>query len=162
MGWCARGGRTCWRAAAWAPRLLTMRKGVFQHPRHIPELDEEGEMVVHADVHLQTPNQKHRAAHQNEPSKPAQGVEFKVKLLQPASLNIFFLFLVSVLVLSSCYMAFKIVALEKRLNSLGSAPKTLCITDRRVTSMQKYVGSCLQTFKLEKIQRHLRKLLEET
>ncbi|CAB1332617.1 unnamed protein product, partial [Coregonus sp. 'balchen'] len=93
-----------------------------RHPRHIPELDEEGEMVVHADVHLQTPNQKHGAAHQNEPSKPAQGVEFKVKLLQPASLNILFLFLVSVLVLSSCYMAFKIVALEKRLNSLGSAP----------------------------------------
>ncbi|CAB1318682.1 unnamed protein product [Coregonus sp. 'balchen'] len=82
-----------------------------------------GEVAVHADVHLQTPNQKHGAAHQNGPTKPAQGVVHKVKSLQPVSLNtllLIYLFLVSVLVLSSCYMAFKIVALEKRLNSLSS------------------------------------------
>uniref|UniRef100_A0A8B9JWL1 GRAM domain containing 2B n=1 Tax=Astyanax mexicanus TaxID=7994 RepID=A0A8B9JWL1_ASTMX len=48
---------------------------------------------------------------------------YDVKALRPNSLNIllmFYLFLVCILVLSSCYMAFKIISLEERLVSLGS------------------------------------------
>uniref|UniRef100_A0A8C8EHF8 GRAM domain-containing protein n=1 Tax=Oncorhynchus tshawytscha TaxID=74940 RepID=A0A8C8EHF8_ONCTS len=129
------------------------------------------EVAVHADIHLQTPNQKHGAAHQNGPTKPAQGVVHKVKSLQPVSLNtllLIYLFLVSVLVLSSCYMAFKIMALEKRLNSLSSvgeyAHNENVVHHRSQVDFNAEIYGELSTnlFKLEKIQRNLRKLLEET
>ncbi|XP_056288422.1 GRAM domain-containing protein 2B-like isoform X2 [Pseudoliparis swirei] len=75
------------------------------------------EVSVHADVHLQTQSPKHGAAQKNGSpklkSKPSQPISLQAILL-------LYLFLVSVLVLSSCYMAFKIVALEHRLNSLVS------------------------------------------
>ncbi|KAF0031708.1 hypothetical protein F2P81_016263 [Scophthalmus maximus] len=82
-----------------------------------------GEVSVHADVHLQTPGLKHRAALNNGSAKPTRGVTLKGKSSAPMSLHailLIYLVLVSVLVLSSCYMAFKIVALEQRLNSLVS------------------------------------------
>ncbi|XP_044030046.1 GRAM domain-containing protein 2B-like isoform X2 [Siniperca chuatsi] len=82
-----------------------------------------GEVSVHADIHLQTPSPKHGAALKNGSTKPTRGVTLKDKSSQPMSLHailLIYLFLVSVLVLSSCYMAFKIVALEHRLNSLVS------------------------------------------
>ncbi|XP_034403612.1 GRAM domain-containing protein 2B-like isoform X2 [Cyclopterus lumpus] len=75
------------------------------------------EVSVHADIHLQTQSQKHGAAQKNGSPK------LKDKPSQPLSLQailLLYLFLVGVLVLSSCYMAFKIVALEHRLNSLVS------------------------------------------
>ncbi|KAI3362110.1 hypothetical protein L3Q82_012439, partial [Scortum barcoo] len=57
-------------------------------------------------------------------TNPTRGVTLKdSKSSQPMSLHailLIYLFLVSVLVMSSCYMAFKIVALEHRLNSLVS------------------------------------------
>ncbi|XP_010876345.1 GRAM domain-containing protein 2B [Esox lucius] len=130
-----------------------------------------GEVAVHADIHLQTPNQKHAAGHQNGPTKPIQGVVHKVKSLQPVSLNtllLVYLFLVIVLVLSSCYMAFKIVALEKRLNSLGPmgeyAHNENVVHHRSQANFNAEMYGELSTnlFKLEKIQRNLRKLLEET
>ncbi|PWA26535.1 hypothetical protein CCH79_00001157 [Gambusia affinis] len=81
------------------------------------------EVSVHADIHLQNPSQKHGASLKNGQSKPTHGLTPKDSSSQPKSLHVIlfiYLFLVSVLVLSSCYMAFKIVALEHRLNSLLS------------------------------------------
>ncbi|KAJ7988535.1 hypothetical protein DPEC_G00324580 [Dallia pectoralis] len=132
-----------------------------------------GEVAVHADIHLQTPNQKHSAGHQNVgPTKPVQqGVVDKDRSLKPVSLNtllLIYLFLVIVLVLSSCYMAFKILALEKRLNSLGPMGvyerNENVLLHRSQANINAEINLELSTnlFKLEKIQRNLRKLLEET
>lgn len=130
-----------------------------------------GEVSVHADIHLQTPSPKHGAALKNGSPKPARGVTLKDKPLQPVSLNVIlliYLFLVSVLVLSSCYMAFKIVALEHRLNSLVSMGENVrnenAVSHRSQDEVNAEIYGELSTnlFKLEKIQRNLRKLLEET
>lgn len=123
-----------------------------------------GEVSVHADVHLQTPSQKHGAALNN-------GTKLKGKSSQPMSLHtilLIYLFLVSVLVLSSCYMAFKIVALEHRLSSLVSMGEHIrnenAVSRRPQDEVNAEIFGELSSnlFKLEKIQRSLRKLLEET
>ncbi|KAK5852299.1 hypothetical protein PBY51_023778 [Eleginops maclovinus] len=124
-----------------------------------------GEVSVHADIHLQTPSQKHGAALKNGCTK------LNGKPSQPMSLHtilLIYLFLVSVLVLSSCYMAFKIVALEHRLNSLVSMGEHIrnenSVSRRPQDEVNAEIFGELSTnlFKLEKIQRSLRKLLEET
>ncbi|XP_054908648.1 GRAM domain-containing protein 2B-like isoform X2 [Poeciliopsis prolifica] len=129
------------------------------------------EVSVHADIHLQNPSQKHGAALKNGQSKPPHGLAPKDSSSQPKSLHVIlfiYLFLVSVLVLSSCYMAFKIVALEHRLNSLLSMGE---LVDNENAGGQRsqvevnaeiYGELSTNLFKLEKIQRNLRKLLEET
>ncbi|XP_042252099.1 GRAM domain-containing protein 2B-like [Thunnus maccoyii] len=130
-----------------------------------------GEVSVHADIHLQTPSQKHGAALKNGSAKPTRGVAVKDKPSQPMSLHailLIYLVLVSVLVLSSCYMAFKIVALEHRLNSLVSVGEHVrnenAVSHRSQDEWNAEIYGELSTnlFKLEKIQRNLRKLLEET
>lgn len=128
-----------------------------------------GEVSVHADIHLQSPSQKHGASMKNAPTQPTRGVTLKDKPSQPVSLNailLIYLFLVSVLVLSSCYMAFKIVALEHRLNSLVSMGEhirnTMSHRSQDALNAEIYGELSTNLFKLEKIQRNLRKLLEET
>ncbi|XP_032424939.1 GRAM domain-containing protein 2B-like isoform X3 [Xiphophorus hellerii] len=129
------------------------------------------EVSVHADIHLQNPSQKHGAALKNGQSKPPHGLTPKDSSSQPKSLHVIlfiYLFLVSVLVLSSCYMAFKIVALEHRLNSLLSMGELVdnenAGSQRSQVEVNAEIYGELSTnlFKLEKIQRNLRKLLEET
>lgn len=129
------------------------------------------EVSVHADIHLQTPSQKHGATLKSGPAKPTRGVTLKDKPSQPMSLHailLIYLFLVGVLVLSSCYMAFKIVALEHRLNSLvsmGEHIRNENIGGQRSqdeVNAEIYGELSTNLFKLEKIQRNLRKLLEET
>ncbi|XP_013881853.1 GRAM domain-containing protein 3 [Austrofundulus limnaeus] len=123
------------------------------------------EVSVHADIHLQSPSQK------NGSVKPTQGPTVKNPSSQPKSLHIIlfvYLFLVGILVLSSCYMAFKIVALEHRLNSLLSMGELIHNKNPRSQRSQVEVSAEIygelstNLFKLEKIQRNLRKLLEET
>ncbi|XP_066507440.1 GRAM domain-containing protein 2B-like [Hoplias malabaricus] len=126
-----------------------------------------GEMAVHADIHLQSSSTKHL----NGPSKAVSGPDRQEKVLQPVSLNtllLIYLFLVCILVLSSCYMAFKILALEQRLNSLGVVGEYShnenAIRHRLQAEINAEIYGELSTnlFRLEKIQRNLRKLLEET
>ncbi|XP_071322223.1 GRAM domain-containing protein 2B-like isoform X2 [Trachinotus anak] len=104
-------------------------------------------------------------------AKPTPGVTLKDKSLQSVSLHailLIYLVLVGVLVLSSCYMAFKIVALEHRLNSLVSVGEHIrnenAVSRRSQDELNAEIYGELSTnlFKLEKIQRNLRKLLEET
>ncbi|XP_034997353.1 GRAM domain-containing protein 2B isoform X3 [Hippoglossus stenolepis] len=105
-------------------------------------------------------------------AKPTQRVvTLNDKSSQPKSLQailLIYLVLVTVLVLSSCYMAFKIVALEHRLNSLVSIGEHIrnenAVSHRSQDQVNAEVYGELSTnlFKLEKIQRNLRKLLEET
>uniref|UniRef100_A0A1A7WKM2 GRAM domain containing 3 n=3 Tax=Iconisemion striatum TaxID=60296 RepID=A0A1A7WKM2_9TELE len=127
------------------------------------------EVSVHADIHLQSPSQKHGPTLKN--GKAAHGLTLKDSPSQPKSLHVIlfiYLFLVGVLVLSSCYMAFKIVALEHRLNSLLSMGELIrnenAASQRSQVEVNAEIYGELSTnlFKLEKIQRNLRKLLEGT
>ncbi|KAM8872407.1 GRAM domain-containing protein 2B-like isoform 1-T1 [Synchiropus picturatus] len=119
------------------------------------------EVSVHADVHLQNSGQNHG------PSKPSRA--HREKSPQSSSLLLLlliYLFLVSLLVVSTCYMALKIVALEHRLDSLLSLGQNL--QNRQSSSGQTqdelnaeiYGELSTNLFKLEKIQRNLRKLLQ--
>ncbi|XP_041826540.1 GRAM domain-containing protein 2B-like isoform X2 [Melanotaenia boesemani] len=126
---------------------------------------------VHADIHLQSPSQKHGTTLKNGSVNPTRGPPPKVKSSQPKSLYmilLIYLFLVSILVLSSCYMAFKIVALEHRLNSMLSVGEHIrnenSVSQRLQDEVNAEIYGELSTnlFKLEKIQRNLQKLLEET
>ncbi|KAF7701303.1 GRAM domain-containing protein 2B-like [Silurus meridionalis] len=122
-----------------------------------------GEMAVHADIHLQSTSTKHH----NGPVKAANDSNQQEKSLYPLSLNtllLVYLFLVCVLVMSSCYMAFKILALEQRLNSLGSlgdySHENALFHRSQAASAEIYGELSTNLFKLEKIQKNLRKLLE--
>ncbi|XP_061116625.1 GRAM domain-containing protein 2B [Conger conger] len=129
----------------------------------------QGEVPVLADVHLQqTPD----AALGQQPNGPSQAavVVHKAKSLHPVSLNtllLVYLFLVCLLVFSSCYMAFKIVALEQRLSSLGTLaeyPHNENVVYHRPqmeVNAEIYGELSTNLLKLEKIQRNLQKLLEE-
>ncbi|KAG9353819.1 hypothetical protein JZ751_011943, partial [Albula glossodonta] len=82
----------------------------------------KGEVAVHADIHLQKETDPKHGLHRNGQTKPVRELH-KVNPLQSASLNsllLIYLFLVCILIVSSCYMAFKIVSLEQRLKTLGS------------------------------------------
>ncbi|KAJ8338668.1 hypothetical protein SKAU_G00354540 [Synaphobranchus kaupii] len=131
----------------------------------------KGEVAVHADIHLQKgPDPKH-GPHRNGHVKPAAELHRGTQL-QPPSLNsllLLYLLLVCILVLSSCYMAFKIMSLEQRLTTLGSLaeyPHNENVLHHReqmgVDSAEIYGELSTNLVKLEKVQRNLRKLLEET
>ncbi|XP_027029472.2 GRAM domain-containing protein 2B isoform X2 [Tachysurus fulvidraco] len=123
-----------------------------------------GEMAVHADIHLQSSSTKQHNGSVRDPTVATQQERF----LYPLSLNTLlfvYLILVCVLVMSSCYMAFKILALEQRLNSLGSLgdysqENTLYPRSQAAASAEIYGELSTNLFKLEKIQKNLRKLLE--
>uniref|UniRef100_A0A1A8LG91 GRAM domain containing 3 n=6 Tax=Nothobranchius TaxID=28779 RepID=A0A1A8LG91_9TELE len=128
------------------------------------------EVSVHADIHLQSPSQKHGPTLKNGKAA-AHGLTLKDSPSQPKSLHLIlfiYLFLVVILVLSSCYMTFKIVALEHRLNSLLSMGELIRNENTGSQRSQVEVNAEMygelstNLFKLEKIQRNLRKLLEGT
>ncbi|KAI5099979.1 GRAM domain-containing protein 3 isoform X3 [Silurus meridionalis] len=113
-----------------------------------------GEMAVHADIHLQSTSTKHH----NGPVKAANDSNQQEKSLYPLSLNtllLLYLFLVCVLVMSSCYMAFKILALEQRLNSLGSlgdySHENALFHRSQAASAEIYGELSTNLFKLEKV-----------
>ncbi|CAL8406311.1 unnamed protein product [Arctogadus glacialis] len=132
-------------------------------PETFLNVGKNGEVSVHADVHLQSPAPKHPL--QNGPTKPALESNHRGKP-QPPSLNtilLIYLFLVSVLVLSSCYMAFKIVVLEHRLNSLVSVGESAAShQSQEGFNAEVYKELTSNLLKLEKIQKNLLKLLGET
>ncbi|XP_030598605.1 GRAM domain-containing protein 2B-like isoform X3 [Archocentrus centrarchus] len=125
------------------------------------------EMMESSSSGSQTPDYDKIA----NPTKPTWEATPKDKSSQPMSLQailLIYLFLVGVLVLSSCYMAFKIVALEQRLNSLVSMGEHMYSESAGSQRSQDKVNAeiygelATNLFKLEKIQKNLRKLLEET
>lgn len=126
-----------------------------------------GEVSVDADVHLQNPNQKHGVTSKNGPTNTTQTTPPISRRSQNMTLNVIlviYLFLVSVLVLSSCYMAFKIVALEHRLNFLLSLGENNphVTTHNPEQGAEIYSELSANLYKLDKIQRNLQKLLDET
>ncbi|XP_037120810.1 GRAM domain-containing protein 2B-like isoform X3 [Syngnathus acus] len=121
------------------------------------------EVSVHADVHLQ-PGQKSRA--KNGPSKSVVGATQADKAWPHTTLLpvlLIYLFLVGVLVMSSCYMALKMAALEHRLNVILSARDRVHAGNTVTVQDAEIFGELSASLlKLEKIQRNLRKLLDDT
>ncbi|XP_061149289.1 GRAM domain-containing protein 2B-like isoform X7 [Syngnathus typhle] len=121
------------------------------------------EVSVHADVHLQ-PGQKSRA--KSGPSKSVAGATQADKAWPHTTLLpvlLIYLFLVGVLVVSSCYMALKMAALEHRLNVILSARDRVHAGNTVTVQDAEIFGELSASLlKLEKIQRNLRKLLEDT
>ncbi|XP_064163884.1 GRAM domain-containing protein 2B-like isoform X2 [Anguilla rostrata] len=150
----------------------------YEKPAEFPPLPQKyvkapkkGEVAVHADVHLQKgadpKHGPHRNGHVKPTAEPQRGTP-----PQPGALNsllLLYLLLVCVLVLSSCYMAFKIMSLEERLSALGSLAEYplnengLHYRDQLdVGNAEIYGELSTNLLKLEKVQKNLRKLLEET
>lgn len=144
-------------------------------PETFLTVPKQGEVPVHADVHPQqapppAPPPDTAPGQQPNGLSKAAGAVHKVKSLQPVSLNtllLVYLVLVCLLVFSSCYMAFKIAALEQRLSSLGSMaeyPHNENVVHHRApmeVNAEIYGELSTNLLKLEKIQRNLQKLLEE-
>lgn len=127
------------------------------------------------------PDHQHKVKnqHQNQqsPDKQQQDTNHSVsevvidsRTLKPVSLNTLlfvYLFLVCVLVLSSCYLAFKIVSLEQRMTTFGSVTEfTHHENDflRASADVNAELFSELLTInllKLEKVQKNLQRLLDE-
>ncbi|XP_041088322.1 GRAM domain-containing protein 2B-like isoform X3 [Polyodon spathula] len=130
-----------------------------------------GELPVHADIHMQQNPERNMSVHKKGSSKLV-GVVHKVKSLRPISLNsllLVYLVLVCVLVLSSCYMGFKIMALEQRLTSLGSLTEyrenELFVQQRSESNVNAEMihGELTSNLaRLEQIKKNLQRLLDET
>ncbi|KAM9743171.1 GRAM domain-containing protein 2B isoform 2-T2 [Menidia menidia] len=134
------------------------------------------DVLAHSDKAAPPTEQQLRARqqqlNQQSPEKSLTGSEVMInsKVLRPISLStllIVYMFLVCVLVLSSCFLAFKIVSLEQKLQTLGS------VTDftHNVNGLLSG-GADLNTeifsevltinlLKLERVQKNLQRLLEE-
>lgn len=91
------------------------------------------------------------------------------RTLKPVSLNtvlFVYLFLVCVLVMSSCYLAFKLISLEQRLTTLGSVSDFtqqehdfLQGSDANIELFSELLS--INLMKLEKVQKNLQRLLDE-
>ncbi|XP_037633830.1 GRAM domain-containing protein 2B isoform X2 [Sebastes umbrosus] len=119
----------------------------------------------------QHPNQNQNQQSSDNKQHPLQKSSELVidsRTLKPVSLNTLlfvYLLLVCVLVLSSCYLAFKIVSLEQRLTTLGSVTEFTHQDDfLRGSNVNTELFSELLTInlmKLEKVQKNLQRLLDE-
>ncbi|KAK2838137.1 hypothetical protein Q5P01_015349 [Channa striata] len=121
-------------------------------------------------VKNQHPSQQSQDNKQPHTHRTGSDMVIDSRSLKPFSLNnllFFYLFLVCVLVLSSCYLAFKVISLEQRLTTLGSVTEfSQQETDflRGSAAVNTELFSELlniNLMKLEKVQKNLQKLLDE-
>ncbi|XP_033475047.1 GRAM domain-containing protein 2B isoform X1 [Epinephelus lanceolatus] len=132
----------------------------------------------HPDHQQHKVKNQHQNQHQNQQSsdnkqhdthRTGSQMVIDSRTLKPVSLNTLlfvYLFLVCVLVLSSCYLAFKIVSLEQRLTTLGSITEFTHQENDflRGSDVNTEIFSELLTInlmKLEKVQKNLQRLLDE-
>ncbi|XP_054613845.1 GRAM domain-containing protein 2B-like isoform X7 [Dunckerocampus dactyliophorus] len=120
-----------------------------------------GEVSVLADVHLH-PGPQSKAGD----GSPAGEVSQAHKAWPHVTLHsilLIYLFLAGVMVASSCYMAFKMAALEHRLTSMLAAREHVHSQHALGPQDAEIFGELsANLFKLEKIRRNLQKLLDDT
>nr|XP_020450916.1 GRAM domain-containing protein 3 [Monopterus albus] len=123
---------------------------------------------AHPDCQHAAKNQQSSDKQQHHPHHA--DVVIDSRTVKPVSLNtllFIYLFLVCVLVLSSCYLAFKIISLEQQLMALGPISEFTQQESnllRRSADMNVELVSELLTInlmKLEKVQKNLQRLLDE-
>ncbi|XP_005730662.1 GRAM domain-containing protein 3 [Pundamilia nyererei] len=121
--------------------------------------------VKNPHLNQQGPDNKQHSKHHR-----GSDVVIDSRCLKPVSLNtllMVYMFLVCTLVLSSCYLAFKIISLEQRLTTLGAVAE-FAHPENNFLSGSADVGTNLLSelltinlMKLEKVQKNLQRLLEE-
>uniref|UniRef100_A0AAX7UDI9 GRAM domain-containing protein n=1 Tax=Astatotilapia calliptera TaxID=8154 RepID=A0AAX7UDI9_ASTCA len=121
--------------------------------------------VKNPHLNQQGPDNKQHSKHHR-----GSDVVIDSRCLKPVSLNtllMVYMFLVCTLVLSSCYLAFKIISLEQRLTTLGAVAE-FTHPENNFLSGSADVGTNLLSelltinlMKLEKVQKNLQRLLEE-
>ncbi|XP_056275729.1 GRAM domain-containing protein 2B [Pseudoliparis swirei] len=155
-----------------APLLHALKQPGGAAPPEHPDLQHKGKNQHQKQNQDQHQNQ---TLHQNPDCKQLDkrhaGSELRIygRTVKPVSLNTLlsvYLLLVCVLVLSSCYLAFKIVSLEQRLTTLGSVADFPEQENdfRRGSGVNAELFSELLTInlmKLEKVQKNLQRLLDE-
>ncbi|XP_035766589.1 GRAM domain-containing protein 2B [Neolamprologus brichardi] len=121
---------------------------------------------------VKNPHLNQQGPDNNQHSKHHRGSDVVIdsRCLKPVSLNtllMVYMFLVCTLVLSSCYLAFKIISLEQRLTTLGTVAE-FTHPENNFLSGSADVGTNLLSelltinlMKLEKVQKNLQRLLEE-
>ncbi|XP_034727095.1 GRAM domain-containing protein 2B isoform X2 [Etheostoma cragini] len=117
----------------------------------------------------QQQNQQSSEKKQHNRPQAGSGLVIDSRTLKSVSLNtllFIYLLLVCVLVLSSCYLAFKIISLEQRLTTLGSVTEFTHHENDflRGSDVNTELFSELLTInlmKLEKVQKNLQRLLDE-
>ncbi|KAJ0057518.1 hypothetical protein NL108_009260, partial [Boleophthalmus pectinirostris] len=114
-----------------------------------------GDVSVHADIHLQSQSQKHGATLKNSKCDNTFIANVFAVIQHETKFYLYTLVIIvvlknCVLVLSSCYMAFKIVALEHRLNSLLSVGERIPHKPQDDMSAEIYGELSTNLFKLEK------------
>ncbi|XP_012992039.2 GRAM domain-containing protein 2B isoform X2 [Esox lucius] len=127
-----------------------------------------GDVPVLTDINLQQLPDTNQEMDFSSSSKTAEVVCIK-RTQMPVSLNnvlFIYLSLVCVLVLSSCYMAFKIISLEQKLTTLGALTKFSHLENEYLRTHPDvnagiYSELTLNLMKLEKVQRNLQRLLKE-
>ncbi|XP_039657969.1 GRAM domain-containing protein 2B isoform X2 [Perca fluviatilis] len=120
-------------------------------------------------VKTQQQNQQSSEKKQHDTRHAGSGLVIDSRTRKPVSLNtllFIYLLLVCVLVLSSCYLAFKIISLEQRLTTLGSVAEFTHHENGflRGSDVNTELFSELLTInlmKLEKVQKNLQRLLDE-
>ncbi|XP_069379383.1 GRAM domain-containing protein 2B isoform X3 [Paralichthys olivaceus] len=134
----------------------------------------------HQNQHQNQNQNQHQNQHQNQQNSDNKrhesqhgGSEVVIdsRTLKHVSLNTLlfvYLFLVCVLVLSSCYLAFKIISLEKTLTTLGSVAEFNHQRDNDFLQGSSDVNTeffsellTINLMKLEKVQKNLQRLLDE-
>ncbi|XP_070760638.1 GRAM domain-containing protein 2B [Enoplosus armatus] len=120
-------------------------------------------------VKTQNQNQQSSDSKQHDTHHAGSELVIDSRTLKPVSLNTLlfvYLFLVCVLVLSSCFLAFKIVSLEQRLTKLGSVGEFahqendfLRGSDVNTELFSELLS--INLMKLEKVQKNLQRLLDE-
>ncbi|XP_041957193.1 GRAM domain-containing protein 2B isoform X2 [Alosa alosa] len=140
-------------------------------PQTLLNVTKPGELPVVPEPLQHSPETRNTPPYNGVP-ETAETAElaYDIKSLRPISLSallMVYLFLVCVLVLSSCYMAFRIVSLEQRLTSLGSMSEPPengndYKRDYLEDNAEVYSMLSMNILKLEKLQRNLQRLLEET
>ncbi|XP_037338238.2 GRAM domain-containing protein 2B isoform X1 [Pungitius pungitius] len=114
-------------------------------------------------------NQNQQSSDNKQQDKQQTELVIDGRTLKPVSLNTLlsvYLLLVCVLVLSSCYLAYKIVSLEQRLTMLGSmtesAPQESDFLWGSEVNMELFSELLtINLMKLEKVQKNLQRLLDE-
>ncbi|XP_053182155.1 GRAM domain-containing protein 2B isoform X2 [Scomber japonicus] len=134
--------------------------GPPEHPDHQHKVKNQNQ-----NQNQQSPDNKQHDTHHAVSEVVIDG-----RTMKPVSLNTLlfvYLLLVCILVLSSCYLAFKIISLEQRLTTLGSVTElTQHDSDflRESNDVNTELFSellSINLLKLEKVQKNLQRLLEE-
>lgn len=127
-------------------------------PKLSEHLQKKQATVKQANAAEASLNHKHRGAELVTDGRTLKKVSLNTLLC-------IYLLLVCVLLVSSCYLAFKILSLEQKLSALGPVPE---FNDQHFSDALRVTDSDLfselitiNLLKLEKVQRNLQRLLEE-